>query len=84
MGCKLTTENLEKDALKTIAAMGRERWEAMVGQYHNKSLIDFQHQALRYLGKRGNEIAFATLSELVSFVDISITERSDKNTFSTN
>jgi len=56
----------------------------MVRQYHNKSLLDFQHQALRYLGKGGNEIAFATLSELVSFVDISITERSDKNTFSTN
>lgn len=77
MGCKLTTENLEKDALKTIAAMGRERWEAMVGQYHNKSLIDFQHQALRYLGKRGNGVGFATLSELIGFVDISITERSE-------
>ena len=49
----------------------------MVGQYHNKSLLDFQHQALRYLGKGGNEIAFATLSELVGFVDISITERSE-------
>ncbi len=77
MGCKLTTENLEKDAIKTIAAMGRERWEDMVRQYHNKSLIDFQHQALRYLGKRGNGVGFATLSELIGFVDISITERSE-------
>ncbi|HIN26842.1 MAG TPA: DUF2851 family protein [Candidatus Marinimicrobia bacterium] len=77
MGCKLTTENLVKDVLETIAALGQESWDDMVRQYYNKLLLDFQHQALRYLGKGGNEIAFKTLSELIGFVDISITKRSE-------
>ena len=42
-----------KDVLETIAALGRESWEEMVRQYYNKSLLDFQHKALRYLGKGG-------------------------------